>query len=152
VKMNNEESGNYDFFNYRDALASYNYLRRTYNLVKACIMKLAIRCDYSVIKILADEGYVISIKENEYDASLEAASRKSDNLATKIKSKQKEIDNYTQTGDKKPMTFVRALAKLSYKLKYNVDPNITLSGYNELIKQWKEEHASRNRSAGFNNR
>lgn len=145
VKRNNEEAGVFDYSNYREALEAYHYLLSVYHKVKTCLFKLSIRCDYKVIDMLALEGYVISKEVDKYDNSLYLASRKSDNLVTKIKSKLHEINLYRDNGDK-PLTFESALAKASFGAKYDVSRNITLCGYNQLMKEIKS-HGSRNRQA-----
>lgn len=147
VKRNNEETGNFNYFIYKEGLEVYHNLLRVYHKVKTCLLKLSIRCDYKVIGMLAAEGYVIDKRVSHYDESLYLASRKSDNLITKIQSKRKELAEFEKKDGGVPMTFEKALAKVSFGAKYQVQRDVTLSGYNELVKEIKnaKSHGSRNR-------
>lgn len=147
VHKNNQETGNFGYINYKESLQNYYDLLKRYHKVKLCLLKLSIRCDYKVIEMLAEEGYKISKKKNQYDETLYKASRKSDNLITKIKSKRRELDIYSQENGGKSLTFEQALEATSLAAGYNVRRKITLAGYNELRKQIKQRNdGSRNRT------
>lgn len=133
--IHNQRNNSLSFSNYITLYKSQVYLTQKFNYIKACLLRLSIKPCKKVIELLKDEGYKIKTTSIvEYKASLDAAAKKSDNILTKIESKNKELIRVTKSSDSKPTDFYDLLANLSFQLKFQVDKNITLAEYNSLIK------------------
>lgn len=151
IKRHNEESGNLEFNNYFSNLQVYTGLLTEYIIVKACVLKLSIPpVDVDVVALLNSKGYAIDLTTpKNFRKSLTSADIRSNNLVTKIMSKQNELDSYRKIDGGKPVTFSKAIANLSMGLGFSVDRYLTLSEYNEFNQRIKERNG-RNKQTGFN--
>jgi hypothetical protein len=146
IKRHNDNNGNFDFNNYVDAIRSYAYLLSEYMIIKACLLKLSMKLNYDVVIELNERGYVIDYTTPQrFRETLQAANSRSNNLVTKIISKQKEIEKYgTKGGKGAPLTFAKALMDLSGALGYSIPRDITLAEFDEGKKLIKKRHGRNN--------
>lgn len=137
------ETGGLDMVHYFDLLQGYALLYAEYTFVKACLLKLSIKVDFKVIRMLAERGYYVS-KENgiRYDESLRNASSKSDNLITRLLAREKQMKEFTDSGGQQKVTYLTAIANLNIHLGFTVGIDITLAEYNEYHKLIKQKHGS----------
>jgi hypothetical protein len=146
LRKNSKANNNLEFLNHFEAAQKYTMLMSLYTTVKACLMKLTICPDIEVIKYLRTEGYFIDGSSFEaYSRSVIAASNLSDNLATKIEAKEKElmlfkVDNDVSTG----IGFEEGLASLSYMVGFNIPDDVSLAKYNEYKRIIRKQNGIRN--------
>lgn len=146
VKRNSECNGDYRYDAYFELLRGYSKLLAEYTTVKALLLKLSVAVVWSDIVEIRKRGYKISTTDSEsYAASLYAASRRVDNLITKARSKQKEMENL-QTGTSTPEGFEEVLANLNFGLGFSVSENISLARYNEYRKILKAKAAAQTKN------
>lgn len=144
VKVNAKENNNLEYGSYFDTVQAYGNILADYNIVKACLLKLAMKYSAEDHKILKDKGYHIDPTSNEaYAETIFAAMRKSDNLVTKLMSKQNELGMMSSGMEGQVVTFDKAVAEISYQLNFEVDDTITLARYNVYKKLIKEKHGRR---------
>lgn len=144
VRINAEVNGSYEYNNYLESCKEYYRLVAEHTLIKASLLKLSYKVDPELAKYLTSRGYVIRLgkrKASDSDAyanSIDAALRKSDNLVTKIRMKQREMTNTTNIkGQVK--SFESVMGALSAALGWEPGPDITLARYNEYKKFLKEK-------------
>lgn len=151
VKVNAKENNNSLFDYYFTTAQSHTYLVNEYHLIKACLLKLMFRVDKAVIQLLKDRGYKISLESQDaYVRSIDAAQSRSNNLITKLMTKQKELERMSrenQSLDK--VTFPKAIAGISAGIGFAVGEDVSLATYNEYKKIIHTKNG-RNRQAGFN--
>lgn len=152
VRRNAEENGSYEYQNYLDNLKEYYRLIAEHTLVKASLLKLTYKVDPQLAKYLTSRGYVIRLGKQKaadseaYANSIQAALRKSDNLVTKIRMKQKEMTNTTNLkGQSK--TFESIMGNLIAMLGFEVSADITLARYNEYKKFIKQKYKPKEKVA-----
>lgn len=145
VRINAEVNGSYEYQNYLENCKEYYRLIAEHTLIKASLLKLSYKVDPDLAKYLSSRGYVIRMGKktaNDSDAyakSIFAAMKKSDNLVTKIRMKQKEMTNTTNMkGQVK--SFESVMGSLSALLGWEPGPDITLARYNEYKKFIKEKY------------
>lgn len=145
VRRNAEENGDYTYQNYVDNLKEYYRLIAEHTLIKASLLKLTYKVDPMLCKYLTSRGYVIRLGKQKaadsqaYGNSIIAAVRKSDNLITKIRMKQKEMTNTTNLkGQSK--TFEAVMGNLISLLGFEVSADLTLARYNEYKKFIKQKY------------
>lgn len=152
VQRNAEENGSYEYQNYLDNLREYYRLITEHTLVKASLLKLTYKVDPALAKYLTSRGYVIRLGKQKasdseaYANSIHAALKKSDNLVTKIRMKQKEMTNTTNLkGQVK--TFESLMGNLIALLGFEVSADITLARYNEYKKFIKQKYKPKEKVA-----
>lgn len=140
VKKSSKENNNFNFDYYFSTAQSHELLVNEYNLVKACILKLIVRdmrkleYDKPVVELLRNKGYKIDVSSKlAYLTCLENAQQRSNNLITKIITKQKELTRLGKS-EGPPTTFAQALASVSAGMGFEINDGITLSLYNEYKK------------------
>lgn len=142
VRKNCEVTMNRKYFSYRDTIKEQAALVYEYSAVKAMITKLALVVDMGYIQFLNTKGYRIYTggedipaerKWEKYADSLERASRRCDNLITKLKLSQSELKEFTDSG-KSESSLASSLAILSFHLGFQLNDQITLAEYNEYTK------------------
>lgn len=133
IRANNKANGSIEFSAYIDHVTAYNSLLRTYNSVKASLIKLCFVVDNNDIQYLMANGYKIDDTDREtYTNSLTAAFKRSDNLITRIRMKGKQIEALgSKTVNDKNPTFNSLIAGLIHA-GYNVNEDIKLAVYTEL--------------------
>lgn len=142
VKQNSQNNGTYQYNSYFQLLQTYELLVNEYNTIKAMLTKLSLKIDHDLIKELRRKGYNINATVNSevYATSLLNAGRKVENLVTKIKSKQTELNQMEAQDDRKSsLGFEELLANLSVGLGFNVDDSVTLARFNEFQKLLKKK-------------
>ena len=97
---------------------AYNRLLSDFNAVKATIICLMYRIVYEDIQFLRRKGYAIALTNSQaYENSLLAASRKSDNLLTKIQMKKNELIKMQPKGNQRQESFETIMAYLTVELR-----------------------------------
>jgi hypothetical protein len=141
LKRSCEVMGSYEYYNYIDLQECYNQLLNDYNTIKAILIKLCFIVDDGDIQYLRNKGYVINLSSaTAYSDSIQAAGKKSDNIRTKILSKENELQLLgKEKGGKRQsaVEFGELVAELR-AMNFAVDHNITLAeynGYNKIIKR-----------------
>lgn len=132
LKQNAKENGSLKYEKVFKSTRQHWLMVADYITVKSALTSLMIKQDNELIKELHQRGYHIRKDTiDDYAVSLEAASRKSDNLVTKIISKQNEIELLTG-GDAKPGndTVTQMLVDINCELGFVVPSNILLIEYN----------------------
>jgi hypothetical protein len=143
VKRNSEENGSHQYYAYINSHKGLNKLLNDYTMTKAMLIKLAFVVDKKLIERLNKMGYRISTKNSqEYEDSLVAAIRKSDNMVTKITMRQNELNTLfkAQEGNKSKRSFEQVIADLTVGLGFIVNEDITLARYNEYRKIIQKKH------------
>lgn len=161
IKRNAEVTKNRRYFQYRDSLKEQGKLMNNYCLVKAMLTKLAYTVDMECVKYLNTAGYRIyigditedkAVREAKYSHSIMAASRKCDNLITKLKMSQNELQEF-KSDSAEQSTLGTILANLSYHIGFQLRDDILLSEFNEYSRiaqqkisqlQKMKGHGSRN--------
>jgi hypothetical protein len=151
VRIHCEENGNLDFLNYRDAYYRYCWLMSQYNLIGACLTKIAFNHkDKKTIQILLDEGYRIDTSNGveAYYKSITAAQHKAKNIYSKIESKRKELENFNKKDSEggeveyfetHKIGTEELVADVAAILGFDVNSNITLAKFNRLNKRAKQK-------------
>lgn len=145
VKENSKASGDRKYESYFQLSKSYAQLVATYLIVKSSLLHLIILpADMELVNDLRKRGY--KIDSEHYMQSIEACLIKVDNLVTRARMKQKEIESQFITSDRtKPGSFEEIMANLSVGLGFIVPDTLTLASYNEYKKILKAKaRASRN--------
>jgi hypothetical protein len=150
LEKNSKVTGNYSYQTNLDSLRSLTAFLNEYITVKAILIKLQYVVDDEDIAWLNERGYVIETNGfTSYVNSLNSTNSKSNNLVTKIKSKQKELLRQVKEGaqESEYTSFQQVIANLSAKLQFAVPETITLPAYNEYIRliKLKEKHGGTNR-------
>lgn len=151
LKRNAKELGSFEFDTYVNMALSYAQLLSEFNIVKAILVRLAIRFtvtgpkQYTVddqdLELLRKKGYKLDLSsELNYSVSLNAALQRSNNLVTKITMKQNELLRFSAASesDREVMGFEEVMADLDFHLGFASSREITLAGYNRLLKRLKE--------------
>lgn len=147
VRRNCEVTMNRRYYSYKDTIKEQAELVFEYTAVKAMLTKLAVRVDMEYIKFLNIKGYRIYTggedisaerKWEKYAESLERASRRADNLVTKLKMSQNELKDLTDS-NADGQSLGSALASLSVHLGFQLNDQITLAEYNEYTKIVKQK-------------
>lgn len=148
IRKNNEENGNFDFNNYFQALKKYASLVAEYTVVKACLLRMTIKAEVKTIETLREYGYIVDLNPDNFNQSMQVINARSNNLLTKILSKQKELENFLKGSDSKarPITFAKAIMHLSSGLGFSVGKDILLAEYNEAKKIIKERNGRDNKA------
>lgn len=146
LRKNSKANNNLEFLNHFEAAQKYTMLLSLYTTIKACLMKLTICPDVEVIKYLRTEGYYIDGSSvRAYTESIVAASNLSDNLATKIETKEKELRLYKVDNDVSSGSgFEEGLASLSYMIGFNIPDDVTLAKFNEYKRIIRKQNGIRN--------
>jgi hypothetical protein len=146
LRKNSKANNNLEFLNHFEAAQKYTMLLSLYTTIKACLMKLTICPDVNIIEYLRTEGYHIdgsSVKA--YMESIIAASNLSENLATKIQTKEKELKLYKIESDVSgSIGFEEGLANLSFMIGFSIPDDITLAKYNEYKRIIRKQNGIRN--------
>lgn len=153
VEENSKQSGQLDYNTYRSLLVSYGKLIADYIVVKSDIVKLAAVIDDDIIEELRRKGYKINTTStNDYIDSLNAASKKSDNLVTRIQMKLKELERFHGSiKTNKTVTYAEVVATLNYALGFNTENDLTLAGFHAYQRVIKQNNGS-TREKRHNNR
>lgn len=148
VARNAKENGSHGLVNYKQTLKQINLLRADYLLVKASLTKLNFMVDSDAINFLRVKGFAINIgNASAYQQSLLVANRVSENLVSKIQSREKELERLaTKKGE--PATFQGILASLSIALGFNVPEEVKLAWFNEAKKTIKRKEEGKRRRNG----
>lgn len=139
VKKNNEQNGSFEYQTYFNNVETVAELLAEYNIVKGMLFILRYEIDYTYIEELKEFGYKISTQPKLYEASLQAAERKSDNIITKIGIKKSEIMEMLEASGP-DASFDNLMATLSASLEYEVNDDITLARFNEYRKIIKKKY------------
>jgi hypothetical protein len=148
LKKNSKATGNLSYLNYFNLVKSYALLIAKYNLVRACLLKLACVVDATTITLVTTQGYKIDVSSTKaYALSLDRAMRASGNLTTKITTKQKQMDAFHGSDDN-AVSIGKIVANTNAALKYRaIDIDVLLSEYNEYSKLIKRmQHGERGRN------
>lgn len=149
LEKNSRVTGSFSYQTNLDSLKSYSLFLDEYITVKAILIKLQYVVDEDDINWLAERGYIIDTAGfKNYLNSLYIVSKKSDNLVTKLKSKQKELLKQVKESNENDNTsFQQVIANLSAKLQFSIPETITLPAYNEYVRiiKLKEKHGGVNR-------
>ncbi len=147
IRKNSEVNGGYQYLTYFNHLKSYAKFIAEYMVAKAILLRLAGVIDWPLIMEIRQRGYKIDTTNTlTYTQSISAGLRKVSNLITRATMKRKEIEKFIG-GDGPSESFASILANISYSVGYNVDPDITLSGYNEYRRILKLKHAQQSKAA-----
>jgi hypothetical protein len=153
LKKNSEHSGSGRYRVILEQSKSYNGLLCDYITVKAMLTVLQYKPVNDYIEYLSLKGYRIPVDkgDNEYANALISAITKSDNLVTKIKSKQKEIESFGKgKDDNNDESLAITLVNLSYALglNYTLTEDILLSQYNAWLKILKAKQSANKQANG----
>lgn len=144
VKRNAEENGRNDYSIYFDLYKAYSILLAEYVLVKSLLTYLCYVIDYTYIKRLRKMGYKVdTTNSTTYTESLTSGLKRSENLNTKITSKQKEMEAMLGPIDKnkvEPMSIEQTIAQLNLALGFVETTDITLARFNEYRKVLRERN------------
>lgn len=162
IKKNADVNQDSSYDLYLDNLKAYGYYMHQYIIVKAMLSRLCYMVDTNHINELNDLGYkikttkVVDGKEvgssQEYQDSLTAAMRRSENLITKINSKYKEMKLATEGVKADAPTLGAMLAQISFGVGFSVPVTVTLCQFNEYKKIVKQKYdEQRNKQAGRSN-
>jgi hypothetical protein len=140
VSKNEVDSGVNEFRNYLKIFKRHQELISEYQMVKTIIVFLQIKVSYKLIDFLNTKGYRINKEKSKYDDSLAQASRKADNLLTKIKIKENELRTVNGSGEKsKAFNIEHMIANLRVQLAPTIIPDdiklVTYNYYNRVIKE-----------------
>lgn len=145
VKADAKANGSFTYDAYLNLIKAYGTLVAEYTSVRALLTKLRIVTDYSDVKYVRKKGYKIDLTDSDtFTKSLDAATKRTEGLVTRIKMKQNEIAAlYKEAGhgSGNRMGFEQVIANLIFHLGFQVDDNITLARYNaykQIIKQKQE--------------
>ncbi len=159
VEQNATANQDNTYRRYSQSLISYNKLLSELNVVKAYLIQLLFQVDTDVIRWLKGKNYIISTANSkEYELTIYANLRKSENLVTRLQMKVKEITNMLEshTSDQtSPTTIGSLIASVSAELGFALDENLTLAEFNEykrIIKSRNRDGKQRAKQAGFNKR
>lgn len=89
VRQNSKENGNLNYDVYIEHLQIYTKLLAEYNLVKACLMRLSISYDKTAAEVLEGRGH--KVDRTDLPSSVDLINRRTNNLATKLATKRREI-------------------------------------------------------------
>jgi hypothetical protein len=146
IKRNAEESGSGKYNSFLDKSKSYNQLFADLQTIKGMLMYLCIRKNQEYIDYLGSRGYKIPTDKGEeaYMEAVYACMIKSDNIVTKLNSKQKEIVSITEEKPGKEETLAVMLVYLSYALglSYTLKEDLLLAEYNAFQKILKAKQAA----------
>lgn len=147
VKANSEANDNRKYFKYRNILKVHGGLVQEYSVVKAMITKLLYEVDKEYIDFLNIKGYRIYTGKGDYSLtkeqrnekyamSLVNASKRADNLLTKIQSNKNELDLLQQDNEvlSSNATMGAALANVGSILGFDIPDDILLCKFNEYVK------------------
>lgn len=150
VKRNNDVSGGVSFKTQLSNYKTLSQLLADYTAIKATLSILEFKVDNDYIAWLRKKGYKIvtnvgaTVEERtaNYIESITAALRRSENIITKIKMRQNELeaDAKSIVSDESIAGFEEIMANLSMSLGFEVNDNVTLARYNELIKLLKKRN------------
>jgi hypothetical protein len=144
VKTNAEATGNTSYSNYFYSMQAIALLQREFLWVKYCVLKLAFVVDDETISKLKKRGYKINTATaSGYVESLNNISRRADNLQTRIKLKERELEHLMKGEDNGTVTVESLLAGISAELGFTIPSDITLARYNEYQKIIKQRHAAK---------
>lgn len=140
VKRNAEENNNLTYDYYHTLEENYCLLLVDYVSIKATISKLVIRYDEDDYNFLIEKGYRLPKFSTglEFAEVLERASKKCEDLITKIKMNRLELGKLEIEGDAQPKTLQRLLSMVDVDLPFELREDITLAKYNEYKKRVKE--------------
>lgn len=136
VEENSIHNNNYDYMNCLALQKSVAFYYNEYQLVKSAIVLVAYKQDLNIINYLNEIGYPVDNSTPEkLLESLTITQAMSDNLITKIKMKQNELDLYykpVKTKKNSAYTFDHVMANLLGQ-GFQVDDSLTLIRYNACI-------------------
>lgn len=152
LRRNAKELGSFEFDSYVNLAQSYASLLAEFNIIKATLVKMALNVmitgpkQYTVddddLELLKKKGYKLDLSsEQKYHESLAAALQRSNNIMTKIIMKHNELIRLSEanTGNNQESPgFEEVMADLDFHLGFAESRNLTLAGYNRLIKNLKQ--------------
>jgi hypothetical protein len=135
VKLNNQANGSFQYTAYFETQQDLALLIADYNVIKASLFVLLFETDNDIIEHLKEKGYVIDTSsQDKYNESIEAATRRSNNLITKIQSKQNELALQSGEEGGQPVGFEEIMANMIAALGQHVPDDVTLARYNQYRK------------------
>jgi hypothetical protein len=131
LRESSTATNNLDYLNYFETLKAYAILINEYNFIKACLLKISLMIDYTCINYLCLLGYNINTSNSAaYARSIEKNARKSNNLMTKILTKQKELELYASETQGSLTNIEEILGNISEAIGRELDDTIKLARFN----------------------
>lgn len=144
LKSSSKITGDLTYTNYFSLTKSYALLVAKYNIVKACLLKVSMVVDRVTVQYLSTLGYQIDMSSTlAYATTIDNAIRNSNNLITKIATKQKQLEKYLdKQGETATIGKIVALtnAALNYRA---IDVDVLLCEYNEYKEIIKKQNGRR---------
>lgn len=149
IKRNGEATNNLSYDKYLNKCRQHARLSNEYIYIKGALMFLLTEFDTELINELNIKGYRIyntptENKEEDtsnYTKSILAASKRVENLRSKILSVQYEMNEYTKALGNKKTSFNHIIGGLIFELPGLSNPeDIKLAVYNELVSRIKQKN------------
>lgn len=141
VCENGKQNGDFKYNSYFALMKGYAELIARYTVTKVLLTKLGIQgfafLDFAAVMEIRERGHVVNLEnETKFVESLYSISRQVDNLVTKARSKQKEMEKLAAAGQSKSeQSIFDIIANTNFGLGGNyININSTLAEYNA----WKK--------------
>lgn len=147
IRSSAKATSDLSYLNYFELAKVYAMFAAQYNLIRAHLMILCMEFKQESVNIVQQFGYKItgyqpgSINSEAYALSIQNAFTRTNNLLTKMMTKQKQMKEYVKDGDGGGNSFAKALANITAAIGVPMQSDITLAMYNEFKIIAKQKHA-----------